>query len=148
MITTDPTHPDLGKPDSTGMNKAYLVLSEEERSKGFVRPLHQAYVHVGTKPKYPLRDLTSEEKVRYSSSNYSKFESYPEENSPVLGKYWTQSELNRITGCGTKTTMGLALCETYARNPKFYGLTFCCGCGSHFPVSDFVWDGTSDLVGS
>lgn len=51
-------------------------------------------------------------------------------------------------GCGTRTMMGKALSETYARNPKFYGATFCVGCNKHLPVNEFVWDGTPDEVGS
>jgi len=47
-----------------------------------------------------------------------------------------------------KTTMGFGLAETYARNPKFYGLTFCTGCSGHFPVDQFFWDGTAERVGS
>lgn len=31
----------------TGQQKAYVVLTEEERAKGFVRPVRNAYVHVG-----------------------------------------------------------------------------------------------------
>lgn len=50
--------------------------------------------------------------------------------------------------CGTVTTMGHAIAETYARNPKFYNGTFCCGCGAHFPLDEFVWEGTSEIVGS
>lgn len=45
--------------------------------------------------------------------------------------------------CGTATTMGQALAETYARDPGFYSGTFCVGCGAHFPVGatgEFVWD--------
>lgn len=30
----------------TGMQKAYVVLSEEERAKGFVRPVRNAYKHL------------------------------------------------------------------------------------------------------
>jgi len=33
--------------------------------------------------------------------------------------------------------MGMALAETYARDPKFYGSTFCTRCGTHFPVGEF-----------
>jgi hypothetical protein len=44
-LTDDPTHPDLGVPGEGGQNKMYLVLSEEERAKGFVRPLRRSYVH-------------------------------------------------------------------------------------------------------
>jgi hypothetical protein len=46
-------------------------------------------------------------------------------------------------GCGTKTTMGQALSETYARDPGFYSGTFCCGCSTHLPVGpdgEFVWE--------
>ena len=52
------------------------------------------------------------------------------------------------TKCGTLTTMGLALAETYARDPKFYGGTFCCGCHAHFPVAEFTWDSDGSVVGS
>lgn len=80
-----------------GQQKGYIVLSAEERAKGFVRPVRRSYVH---KP------------------------------------------------CGTLTTMGLALAETYARDPYFYSGTFCCGCRKHFPLEEFVWDGTDEQVGT
>lgn len=96
-----PVTPDHREIDpATGMQKAYVVLSAEERAKGFVRPVRQSYRH---------------------------------------------------QTCGVVTTMGLALAETYARNPAFYSGTFCAGCGSHFPVGvdgQFVWDGTDEKVGS
>lgn len=50
--------------------------------------------------------------------------------------------------CGGVTTMGGALAETYARNPKFYSGTFCTVCHEHFPVEEFTWDGTEETVGS
>jgi hypothetical protein len=74
-----------------GMQKNYLVLSEEERAKGFVRPVRLTYRH---------------------------------------------------ETCGAETTMGQALGETYARQPDFYGGTFCAHCGKHAPVGlkgEFVW---------
>lgn len=52
------------------------------------------------------------------------------------------------TKCGTVTTMARALAETYARNPKFYGGTFCCGCGIHFLVAEFTWEPDGSVVGS
>ncbi len=100
--TDDPNDPAVvrGPPDEEPVpqNEAYLVLSEEERVKGFVRPVRYSYVHTG--------------------------------------------------GCGTKTSMGTSLAETYARDPKFYGATYCCGCRKHRPVAEFVWDGTAEKVGS
>jgi hypothetical protein len=42
----------------------------------------------------------------------------------------------------TVTTMGQALAETYARNPGFYGATYCVHCGQHRPVGadgEFYW---------
>lgn len=129
------------------MQKTYLVLSEEERKKGFVRPLRRAYRHVGLKPKYPLIDLTPEQLKDYARFGYVKYENYPDSESPVTGRYWTQRDLD-TRGCGTETRMGLPLCETYARDPHFYGATFCCGCGTHLPVAEFVWVEDGQPVGS
>jgi hypothetical protein len=96
-----PVTPDHREIDpATGMQKGYVVLSDEERAKGFVRPVRRSYVH---------------------------------------------------QKCGTVTTMGRSLAETYARAPFFYSGTFCCGCHNHFPVGEdgeFVWDGTTEKVGS
>jgi hypothetical protein len=53
--------------------------------------------------------------------------------------------------CGMVTTMGRPIAETYARNPSFYGATFCVGCGMHRPVGEggeFVWVGTNIKVGT
>jgi hypothetical protein len=82
---------------ANGQHEAYWVLTEEERSKGFIRPVRRTYIH---------------------------------------------------KTCGTATTMGRALAETYAVDPKYYGATFCCGCNKHLPVGEFVWDGTNEIVGS
>lgn len=81
----------------TGMQKAYVVLSEEERSKGFVRPVRRTYVHLK---------------------------------------------------CNTTTTMSMAIAETYARDPYFYSGTMCRYCSAHFPLDQFVWYGTTEMVGS
>lgn len=85
---------------STGMQKAYVVLSAEERTKGFVRPVRRAYLH---------------------------------------------------RTCGTVTTMGQAIAETYAREPAFYSGTMCVHCRAHFPVGEdgeFVWLDDGTKVGS
>lgn len=75
--------------------EVYLVLSDEERAKGFIRPVRTSYRH---------------------------------------------------DTCGAITHMGLALAETYARQPDFYGATYCCACCQHRPVGadgEFTWlDGT------
>ena len=111
-LTTDPNDPSLGRRGAdtkpVPQNEKYLVLSEEECAKGFVRPVRRSYVHVGTEV---------------------------------------------IKGCGVRTTMAIAIAETYARNPNFYGATYCCGCGMHRPVGplpkgEFVWDGTDQRVGT
>ena len=133
----------------TGMQKDYVVLTEEERKKGFVRPVRRSYLHVGKRPKFAIRDLTPEEKERYKGVGYVKFEEYPPEMAPRKGRYWSEKDLN--SGCGSLTTMGLALSETYARDPKFYSGTFCCNCHDHFPVGEegeFIWDGTNERVGT
>lgn len=93
-----PDHLEIG---ADGMQKAYVVLTPEERAKGFVRPVRRKYLH---------------------------------------------------TKCGTVTTMGQAIAETYARDPGFYSGTFCCGCHTHFPVGadgEFAWDdGSGQKVGT
>lgn len=77
-VTDD--HRDL---KSNGQQKGYVVLSDAERARGFVRPVRRTYVHVK---------------------------------------------------CGAATTMGQSIAETYARDPQFYGGTFCVACGAHFPL--------------
>lgn len=84
----------------TGKQRGYAVLSEEERAKGFVRPVRRTYLH---------------------------------------------------STCGQTTRMATAIAETYAREPHFYGATFCCECRSHFPVGEageFTWEGTEEKVGT
>ena len=54
-------------------------------------------------------------------------------------------------GCGSVTTMGRAIAETYARDPHFYGATYCVRCSRHLPVGpggEFVWHGTDERVGT
>src|SRR5688572_21704649 len=107
-VTTDPKDPRLGQGSDTEprpQNEAYLVLSEEERAKGFVRPVRRAYRHIGPDaPKYPLHDLTDEKKAEFAHYGYVKFEKYPESESPRTGRYWTQAELDMI-GCNGETIM-------------------------------------------
>ena len=47
-LTTDPDDPRLGQggdAEPGPQNEAYLVLSDEERAKGFVRPVRISYRH-------------------------------------------------------------------------------------------------------
>lgn len=150
-LTTDPTDPRLGHgadKEPTPQQSVYLVLSEDERKKGFVRPLRRSYMHVGIEgPKYPLRDLTTEQMEW--QSDYIKFEAYPESESPKTGRFWTQEQLNNVgRGCNTVTTMSQPIAETYARQPAFYGSTYCVHCEKHLPVSEFIWVEDGERVGS
>lgn len=151
-LTGDPSgkpHRDINP--ATGQQHAYVVLTEEERAKGFVEPVRTAYVHVGPPKPERLRDLTEEEKVRYEGFGYAKFQPYDDESGAITGKFWTQDELDRLGGCGGVTTMGQSIAETYARDPGFYDGTFCATCRDHFPVGDkgeFVWNGTNQRVGT
>ena len=79
----------------TGMHKDYWVLSDEERAKGFVRPVREKHIH---------------------------------------------------KKCGVVTRMGIKIAETYARDPKFYGSTFCVFCKNHYPVGEFIWDDESEQI--
>lgn len=91
-LTTDKENPCLQVTKNNGQQACYLILSDVERAKGFVRPVRRSYIHLK---------------------------------------------------CGTVTTMGQAIAETYARNPEFYSGTFCSSCRDHFPIGkdgEFVWD--------
>lgn len=159
-VTTDgrPPAPDTehtGAPQpidpTTGQHRAYWVLSAAERAKGFVRPVRNWYVHSGARPKHPTRELTEEEKVRHAGEGYIAFEEYVPPQGSVVGRFWTEAQLK--TGCGQRTSMSDSIAETYARDPKFYGSTFCSYCRVHKPVGEFVWvnaEGrvTDETVGS
>jgi hypothetical protein len=101
-LTTDRNDPRLPVkhgPDTTPVPQqdVYLVLSEEERAKGFVRPYRDTYRHIA---------------------------------------------------CGKTTTMGRDIAETYSRNPKFYGATYCVHCRMHLPLGEFHWESDGTIVGS
>lgn len=102
--TTDRNDPRLGHgvdDEPIEQHDVYLVLSEEERAQGFVRPVRTSYIHLA---------------------------------------------------CGSVTRMSLPIAETYARDPGFYGSTFCCACSRHLPVGaagEFIWDdGSGAKVGT
>lgn len=78
-----------------GQQQGYVVLTHEERAKGFVQPVRNKYVH----------------KI-----------------------------------CGAVTRMSQSLSETCARDPWFYSGTFCVGCRTHFPLDQFIWDGTEESL--
>ena len=166
-LTTDRNDPKLkeGQKNKTGQHEIYLVLSEEERVKGFVRPYRDSYVHVGKKLERKgtlqsleegLENLSDWAKKEYTKENgWGGCLKYPESESPLTGRFLKQKEWDAfqngkdyVGGCGTLTRMGQALSETYARDPKFYGATFCVGCNKHLPVDEFMWDGTNETVGS
>lgn len=122
--------------NETGQHAGYITLCPDERAKGFVRPLRRAYRHVGR---------------RDACDNYTRPDGVM--GGPCLTCGCSQSEHAdperfRVGGCGTETKMGLALCETYARDPKFYSHTFCVNCNRHLPVNEFVWVEDGAEVGS
>ena len=167
MLIADRNEPLLHQEKENGQNKAYLVLSEEERAKGFVRPVRDSYAHLGKEIEQEagaiiqeltqgLVDCSDWAKSHYTIENgYVAYLKYPEEKSPLVGRFIKEEELKNIKekrkfieGCGAVTRMNQALAETYAMNPKFYGATFCIGCKEHLPVDEFVWEGTNEKVGS
>lgn len=94
-ITTDPNDPRLQKYRGKGhdtepvdQQEVYLALSEDERAKGYLKPLRDTYIH---------------------------------------------------NKCGVSTRMPMATAETYARDPWFYGGTYCVGCRMHRDLEEFAW---------
>ena len=128
-----------------------MVLSPEERAAGFVRPYREKYVHVGRALRGELEEL--DEPLALGNKTYVGIDRYPIGKTRA-GTYLMAEEVEQIKktgrygGCGSVTRMTRSIAETYARDPKFYGGTFCVGCGSHFPLDQFVWDGTVETVGS
>jgi hypothetical protein len=157
-LTTDPNDPKLGHgidKDPVPQNESYLILPDEERAKGFIRPVRTSYIHIGRKIELgggKARKLTKKEREEYKKYNYYGYIKYPESQSPLVCMYLTKEEYENIGkyigGCGASTKMGQLLAETYARDPKFYGATYCCTCMKHLPVEEFVWEGTNEKVGS
>lgn len=92
-VTTDRNDPGVrgGPPDESPVpqNEAYLVLSEEERGKGYIQPYRESYKH---------------------------------------------------KTCGTVTRMSSEIAGTYARDPWFYGSTYCVNCSMHRPLAEFTWE--------
>ncbi len=143
-----PDHKDINP--ATGMQKGYVVLSEAERAKGFVRPVRTKYVHTGKAYGKKLRSLTPEEHKSFNSDGNGGIYDDPwiwaEELPEGRRQLYTEKDMEK--GCGAVTIMNQALAETYARNPRFYGGTFCVGCKAHLPLAEFRWDGTDEVVGS
>ena len=130
---------------------AYIVLTAEERAKGFVRPVRQKYVHVGRSVCGTM--MVDDSKMlggpRFVCTRpHMHAGACGEFKDVVQPDHADMLRTHRIGGCGIVTHMGLALAETYARDPKFYDGTFCVGCKTHFPLDQFVWDGTDEAVGS
>lgn len=119
-LTTDPNDPRLGHGSDSApkpQNEAYLVLSAEERARGFVAPVRRKYVHVGVGG----HEVDPADPRRHGRTG---------------------------SACGVETTMSREIAETYARDPKFYGSTYCVGCAMHLPVAEFKWSNTDEVVGS
>lgn len=117
--------------EDTGQHKSYIVLCEDERKKGFVRPYRDTYKHVG---------------LRLGCDDYKRPDGVM--GGPCLNCGHTQPEHIRSGRCGAVTTMNRPLSETYARDPHFYGATFCVGCNKHLPVNEFIWTADGQEVGS
>ena len=167
-ITIDPKDPDLGHgvdESPVPQNKKYLVLSDEEIAKGYIRPLRRTYVHRGKKMpsrnEGVIREYTDKEKEEHKRWNSAAEMVYSDEykkkvnmNPSTVGVCLTEEEYNAfkegkeyIGGCGVATIMADEIAKTYARNPYFYGSTYCISCKKHLPVSEFLWD-DGEVVGS
>jgi hypothetical protein len=134
-----------GQRNETGQHEGYIVLCPDERAKGFVRPYRDKYKHVGP--------AILEHRAGCPSLVCVCRHAVHENNrcgSCECGVFAPSGlcSCRRSRACGTVTTMGRALSETYARDPKFYGATFCCGCNRHLPVAEFVWTADGQEVGS
>lgn len=146
-LTTDKNDPQLHEAQENGQNKTYLILSDEEKAKGFVRPVRVSYKHVGKDIDITNMEELSQEDIDSGKGEiYVGYVRYNDPDSPLVGRYVRHEDLKK--GCGSITTMNQQIAETYARDPQFYGSTFCVGCNAHIVVEEFVWVGTNEKVGS
>lgn len=137
--------------NETGQHDGYIILCPDERKKGFVRPYRDAYEHVGRSICGKIVDVgvtvlggcrVCDEPHGHEGECGDVFRTVAQdEQVKLLARH-------RIGGCGATTSMGQALSETYARQPSFYGATFCVGCNRHLPVAEFVWTADGQQVGS
>ena len=125
-LTTDPNDPRLCRGidnEPSPQCETYLVLSEEERAKGFVRPVRTSYIHVGrdlSHYKGIHRMLTEEEQNKYPDKKYVAILTIITNDDGTFkgGTYVTNEELiayqfgKRTGGCNTSTIMGQDLSET------------------------------------
>ena len=51
------------------------------------------------------------------------------------------------TKCGLETSMPHSIAETFARDPSYYGSTFCSYCYNYYDNSEFAW-GDGSIVGT
>jgi hypothetical protein len=161
LCTTDGRSPEearASQTNETGQHASYIVLCDEERQKGFVRPYRDRYQHVGPLVcgavpighEYPRCVLPPGHAGGHNGggSVWMGGVSDPVRRSQSINDRPGMRFVERVGGCGAVTTMGRALSETYARDPAFYGATFCCTCNAHYPVAEFVWTADGQQVGS
>lgn len=123
------------------------LLSDEERAKGFVRPVRRSYVHIGQ------RACGKPKKLEGRPGDYvcSDDPGHAGECTSWMPAPMTDVGVRRLVersllgGCDGLTTMAQAIAETYARDPGFYGATYCCTCMKHLPVSEFRWEDGSEV---
>lgn len=103
--TTDPDDPRLGHgPDITPVpqNKAYLVLSEQERAKGFVRPVRDSYRHVGAEGRTAYLSAALREPGdgcgQVTTMSRALAETYARAPAFYSGTYCTTCQMHRPVG--------------------------------------------------
>lgn len=153
-LTTNPNDPALGHGSDNvpvPMNEKYLVLSDEELAKGFVRPFRDKHIHVGRSVCAKMRqdgDKRLGGPRHVCTLSYQHAGGCGNFQQVVQPEHARMLNTHRIGGCGVETVMGEKLSATYACKPKFYGSTYCCGCSMHRPVAEFVWSADNQVVGS
>lgn len=61
-VPADHSHAEIDA--KTGMQKAYVVLTEAERAKGFVRPVRRTYVHLTCRTETTMSQALAETYAR------------------------------------------------------------------------------------
>lgn len=151
-VPDDGSHTEL---KANGQQQGYVVLTPEERARGWVRPYRDAYKHVGPHvcgyPGLPDPEGKKLPLVCTLPPGHAGPHRCDHQVEDV-GQLERAGNKHHIGGCQAITPMTRSIAETYARDPGFYSGTFCTTCGKHRPLSEFRWyemDGSiGPIVGS
>ena len=90
-LTTKRDDPGLRRIGADGQQETYLVLSEEERAKGFIRPVRRSYIHTTCGAVTRMGDALAETYARDPGFYHGTYCTKCREHFPVVEFTWLDS---------------------------------------------------------